>query len=58
MITFTKGSAILQLPCGCNSRKFNIMKPESVEDYKNDLAEIDDFVDNHDKICWSKEGNK
>lgn len=58
MITVTKGHAILQLPCGCNSRKFQIREENENEESQNelqaDLDEISDFVDNHKKICWSK----
>jgi hypothetical protein len=55
MITITKGNAILQLPCGCNSRKFKIAdSDEDWQQYDADMEEVADFIDNHDKICWSK----
>lgn len=55
MITVTKGNAILQLPCGCNSRKFKIRdENEDQEGYEADIAEVNEFVDDHKKICWSR----
>lgn len=55
MITVSKGNAIIQMPCGCNSRKFKI-EDENVnpEKYEADMAEVKEFVENHDQICWSK----
>lgn len=57
MISVCKGKAILQMPCGCNSRKFNVMDATK-EQYESDMEEISDFVDNHSKICWSGKGKK
>ena len=55
MITVTKGSAILQLGCGCNSRKFVVRDvEEDIEGYKADIAEVEEFIEEHEKICWSK----
>jgi hypothetical protein len=55
MITVTKGNAILQLPCGCNSRKFKVAdKNEDQEKFDADMAEIEEFISDHDNICWSK----
>lgn len=55
MLTVHRGKIIIQLPCGCNSRKFAIIDPvEDMEKYKQDLAEVEDFVENHKDYCWSK----
>ena len=61
MITVTKGNAILQMPCGCNSRKFKILlqrltadEEENQEQFDADMEEISELVENHNKICWSK----
>lgn len=55
MITVVKGKAILQLPCGCNSRKFVVEDEEAnPEKYAEDMKEVEEFVMNHSEICWSK----